>query len=359
VGTRWRSPRLLSGMIVAAALAAGVGLLTDQPAAAASTRHAELTVTGVATDECPTGGTQVFVKPGDTVVFTTSLAGMNLGALSGVKVGTLSLPSGISTSNITGFRSQLVFSGEGAHTVSLDTSYTRTFGSAGTYNFAWTAQQLDVKFTLLGLSKTATVNLSTQAPGVAASGSLSWNGQVVVSDRATQCGLSVQVPSVSVSASAAGHTVPPLQVPGPTVPTIPLPTVTLPKVSVSLPVSLPVSVPGLPLTSQPGGGSGGGSSGQGPTRGGDDGTGSSVLSGSSARSRSGQRDVLAETIDGQPVAMIVVDGKRINTARAVEPPTASGSNAAARLPVGLVFVALMMLSTGTATYSRRFVASRS
>lgn len=344
MGTRWRGPRLLGGMIVAAAVAVSVGILTDRPAAAASTRHATLAVTGLVADGCPAsvGGSQIFIKPGDTVVFNSTVAGIDLGLLGRLNS---SLPTSISTGNVTAFDSTITWAATPTSHIDLPQgkSYTRTFGSAGTYDFGWVAKSITVRVKLLGLLgiRTVMVPISQNVAGLAGEhGSLSWSGQVVVTDKATQCGVSAQVPGVSVRPSAAGHPLPPVTIPGQKLPTIPVPKLPTGKSTKTTPSGRLNYTPDGPGVKERDVQQGGGLA--------PDGDGVPI----------GDAYVVTETWNGTPQRLLVVDGHTITNVRAVEPPTASAGSAATGLPMITVFLAMLMLSTATATYSRRFIAAR-
>jgi hypothetical protein len=235
---------------VAGGAVIGATILAFQPAGAATTVNAQLSVTGVATKANILGGSAIGVHPGDSVNFKASAlptAGLeNIPVLGNVLRDLLSTALG---------QFQVVVSfgpnfPGGAQTVTLGgptkgkcaglPSKSFAFPDKGTYAFTWHVQY--VLPLLLGCAKNgigdADLNLLQKA-GVALNATNSWVGKVVVADNPPPGGISIQLPGVSVAPSIIGHQLPTLGVPGITLPTI------------------AISVPNL--TSLPGvGGSGGG-----------------------------------------------------------------------------------------------------
>ena len=251
-----RRPRLrwLLGVAGGAIIAATIMAL--QPAAAANTVNAQLSVTGVATKANILGGSDIGVHPGDTVDFKASAlptAGLeNIPALGNVLRDLLSTALG-QFQVVVNFGPN--FPG-GAQTVTLGgpktgkcaglPSKSFTFPNKGTYNFTWHVQY--VLPLLLGCAKNgigdADLNLLSKA-GVALNATNAWVGKVIVANNPPPGGISIQLPGVSVAPSIAGHQLPTIGVPG----------ITLPTIAVSVPNL--TSVPGLPGTGHSTGNNGG------------------------------------------------------------------------------------------------------
>jgi hypothetical protein len=216
---------------VAGAAIIGAILLALQPASAATTVDAQLSVTGVATKANVLGGSVVGVHPGDTVVFKASAlptAGLaNVPGLGSVLQDLLSTALGQYQVEVSFGPS---FPG-GAQTVTLGgptkgncaglPSKAFTFPDKGTYTFTWKVHY--VLPLLLGcvtnsISDTD-LNLLAKA-GVRLNASNSWVGKIVVADNPPAGGISIQLPGVSVAPSIIGHQLPTIGVPGVTLPTI-------------------------------------------------------------------------------------------------------------------------------------------
>lgn len=223
-GLRWILGAALA-ILVAAATALGLAIT---PANATSAVTATFGVTGVSQKPaCPVsiGGSAVYVKPGQELDLQTSLVGINLNLLSGLS---LSAPNSLGGT--------LVIDPPGSQkpqTYKLPDTKSITGLAAGNYPFTWTATS--------ALGVPLRLNLGALQAGA----KLVWTGTIHVTSDAADCGLSVSLPSVHVSASAPG--LPPINVgiPGVSGPTLSVPT-------------LP-SLPGLPggKQTQPGGGGGG------------------------------------------------------------------------------------------------------
>lgn len=358
----WRSSRVLGAVIAAALVAVGVAFLSDRPANAATTRHATLAVTGLVADGCPAsiGGSQIFIKPGDTVEFKATLAGINLSV-----VHVAGLPGTLTTGKVASFNTTITFADQNTrsggktvphpHPVTDTTVYRRTFPQSGVFNFGWIARSLSLLKVPL-LPNGITVPLSMNIPGiVGADSALSWGGQVVVSSKATKCGLSVQVPGVTVHPSVLGHKLPPVSLPGGTLPTVPVPSVpggSTNKAKTSKGsgstrkggyLDYTPHGPGVAASVVPKGGDAGGGGGNGGVNGapgGGDGT-----------------QVVTTEVNGKTVKLLVVNGKTVGNARTVD-LASRPTDPATKLPVVWVLAALVMLSTATATYARRFIAAK-
>jgi hypothetical protein len=230
-----RRPRLRWLVGLAGGAVVGATLLAFSPAGAASTVHAQLSLTGVATSTSVLGGSDIGVHPGDTVVFKASAvptAGLeNIPTLGSVLTDLLSTALGQ-------YQVVVSFGGSfpgGAKTVTLGgpttgkcagvASESFTFPDKGSYNFTWKVQY--VLPTLLGCVKNgvsdANLNLLEKA-GVALNATNSWVGKVVVADNPPPGGISIQLPGVSVAPSLPGvGQLPTIGVPGVTLPTIGVP----------------------------------------------------------------------------------------------------------------------------------------
>lgn len=226
-----RRPRLrwLVGLAGGAVVAATV--LALQPASAADSVDAQLSLTGVATKANILGGSEIGIHPGGTVNFKASAlptAGLeNIPKLGPVLEDLLSTALGQYQVVVTfgaGFPG-------GAQTVTLGGPKTGkcaglpaksvTFPDKGTYTFTWKVQY--VLPLLLGCAKNgvsdADLNLLAKA-GVALNARNSWVGKIVVADNPPRGGISIQLPGVSVAPSIAGHQLPTIGVPGITLPTL-------------------------------------------------------------------------------------------------------------------------------------------
>lgn len=363
----WRSRRVLGAVIAAALVAVGFAFLSDRPAAAATTRHGTLAVTGLVADGCPAsvGGSQMFIKPGDTVEFRATLAGINLDVIHNVLP---LVPATLTTNGVGSFNTTLTFADQNTtsngktvghpHAVTDTEVYRRTFPRSGVYSFGWIARSLSLLKIPILLPNGITVPFSMNIPGIVGeNSSLSWAGQVVVSSKATKCGLSVQVPGVTIHPSVLGHKLPPVSLPGGNLPTVNVPN--LPGGSKSkaktkshsgstsksggyldyTPHGSGVAASVVPKGGEGGGGDGGDGNVNGAPGGGD-GT-----------------QVVITKVNGKAVKMLVVDGKTVGRARTVD-LASKPTDPATKLPMVWVLAALVMLSTATATYARRFIAAK-
>lgn len=239
-GLRW-----LAGLVGLAM--AGAVLLVMSPADAAQ-RHvkAQLSLSGVATKDNPAGGTQVGVRPGDSVTF--SAAGVPTAGLA--KLGLNDLVSTVDNllAGAASFQVRADFSGlPGGHAntvLSGKKAVTFRFPRAGTYNFTWTVEKVTVVHQLLGGTQkhVSTINLNgneLKQAGIKLNAYDEYVGRVVAAKKPPQGGISVQLPSVHVAPSVTGvGQLPTVGVPGATPPTLNASVPNLP--------SLPVSVPNLP-----------------------------------------------------------------------------------------------------------------
>jgi hypothetical protein len=365
--SRRAGTRLLAGSLglAVAAAAAGTALLVAGPASAAPTPSyhpgsdtATFAVTGVLDHNCPVsvGGTEVWIKPGDTINFDSSAVGINVKAVDGLFTGVIGQVAGLNVSGQidAGTTHAQSFSVAGGKT----TKFTNAKNlSAGTHKLTWTATSLAV-LPLLGgilpiLGTLTNVPLSSSALGAGAS--LKWAGVIHVTDDAPQCKLSVGTPEAGVKVGPVQVTVPPLKV--------------------------DVPVPNLPTL--PGGGNGGGSNGPGGGGGGGssapgghydpppvtvpeqvmgnvggnvggvspNGGGSTQLgTGLPDRSSAANGNNDQESSDKTP-------GKS-KTTKVVGTAYTANKAPAAQLPVLLAVIAIIALSLVTATYARLYLLRR-
>jgi hypothetical protein len=192
LGLRWMAGAVGLGI---AGAAAGTAILAAAPAGAASTPTpayhagsdtATFTVTGVLDSNClvSTGGTEVWIKPGDAINFKSALAGIKLGPLS---LGT----DKVIGMNVTALIDHTKTSA--GQTVSVSAGHVTVFPktgqkalSAGAHTLAWTATSISVQAVVLGvLGPIFTVPLSSSELNSGAS--LSWSGVIHVTDDAAQC----------------------------------------------------------------------------------------------------------------------------------------------------------------------------
>jgi hypothetical protein len=171
---------------------------------------ATFSVTGVAAHNCPVsaGGSDVYVAPGQDLEVESSFTG-------------ISLLSGLIHLDLGDMRGKLVIDPKSDKPVTLSTTGTLQKVpslAGGNHPFKWTATDI------LGLPLTLTSSAAS------AGAQLSWSGTIHVTSDRTKCGVAVQLPSVSASASVSG--LPPVGI-------------GVPGVKVSVPVNVPTSLPGL------------------------------------------------------------------------------------------------------------------
>lgn len=216
--------------LAAALVAVLVALIVSSPAGAATTTvNAQLSLSGLADANNPTGGSQIGVHPGDRVSFKASAAptaGLDKLGLGGL-IGGL-LDSGAK------FQVTADFSGlPGGHANTKlvgSTTAAFRFNSTGTYHFTWTAQKIVVG--VLGTS-IVPINLNGNQlakAGIKLNAKNQYVGSVVVATNPPKGGISVQLPSVQAAPSApvVGQ-----------LPTVSIPGVQLPTVGASVPNLLP------------------------------------------------------------------------------------------------------------------------
>jgi len=214
-----RRPRVrwLVGVAGGAALAAAL-LALNSGSAGATTDPVTATfgVTGVATDNCKvsTGGTDVYVKPGQELDVKTSIIGLTL------------LGQPLDLSKLASLDGSFVIDPQTAHPRTLAiTNQVQKITNLTTGNHAWKWTVSTVKLGVLPIP----LGLSSSA--VKAGAKLTWNGIIHVTPDAANCGIAVQLPSISASASITG--LPPVGI-------------GIPGVKISLPGNVPTSVPSLP-----------------------------------------------------------------------------------------------------------------
>jgi hypothetical protein len=231
-----RRPRLrwLVGLAGAAALSATlIGLNSGSAGATIDPVGATFGVTGVATSNCKVsvGGTDVYVKPGQELDVKTSIVGLTL----------LGLP--LDLSKLASLDGALVIDPRSDEPTKLDISnkVQKLNLPAGDHKWIWTVNTVQVG----GLK----VPLGLTSNALKLGAKLSWDGVIHVTPNAADCGIAVQLPSVSASVSVTG--LPPIGV-------------GIPGVKITLPVTVPTALPtGLPGGGGTGNGSGGDHQGSG------------------------------------------------------------------------------------------------
>jgi hypothetical protein len=190
---------------------------TDSAAAAptpsyhAGSDDATFTVLGVLDSNCliSTGGTEIWIKPGDAIKFDSSLVGLNLAGLP-VHIGAI---AGLNVNAVIdgGTDHQQSFSVAGGKTTAFPGTKWQPL-AAGDHKLAWTAT---------GVSLLTGLNLPLSVGALKSGASLSWSGVIHVTNDAPQCKLSVGTPKTQISVGPIKVTVPPINVtvPGITVPT--------------------------------------------------------------------------------------------------------------------------------------------
>lgn len=227
-GLRWVAAALSLGT---AGAAAGIAILAAAPAGAApispsyhaGSDTATFSATGVRDSNClvSTGGTEVWIKPGDKINFKSDLAGINLGPLSlGTdKVIGMNVRAAIdSTPTSPGLPASV----SAGHTTVFPKTGQKAL-STGDHRLAWTATSVSVQPVLALGVLGPVVKVPLSSPELKSGASLSWAGVIHVTNDAVQCKLSVGTPTIGVSVGPIHVTVPPISVgvPVPTVPALP------------------------------------------------------------------------------------------------------------------------------------------
>jgi hypothetical protein len=184
---------------------------------------ATFTVTGVLDSNCPVsaGGTEIWIKPGDEIDFTSALAGVDvgralagqpagggLGGVVGGVVGGLLTPSQVAGLDV---RATLDPGTAQARPVHVTGGRTTTYPSgrqpplaAGDHSIRWTATGLALAPSL-GLPA-----IPLSAAALRSGASLTWSGVIHVSDSAARCRLGAGVPRIGVHAGPVQATLPPV-----------------------------------------------------------------------------------------------------------------------------------------------------
>ncbi|MBE7189174.1 hypothetical protein [Jatrophihabitans endophyticus] len=198
---------------------------------------AVFTVTGVEDSNClvSTGGSTIYIKPGDRIDFSSALAGVALNGLDlqGGQIAGLNVTGKIDGGAKKGGQNLSVPGGKTVKVRNL---------SKGTHTLTWTAKSVKVTVPktvktitkkVLGplgglitkiLHKTIPAHLLTiplSSSQLKSGATLSWAGKIYVTNSAAQCTISVQTPKTKISAGPIHATVPGqnVTVPGATVPT--------------------------------------------------------------------------------------------------------------------------------------------
>lgn len=227
----------LSWLIALTGVAALLALLLGPAAAgAATTDDAQLSLTGVVDSNNPAGGSQIGIRPGNSVSFTASAAptakvkslvgSIGLGGVLNSLLGAASFQVTADFSHLPGGHSGTVLSG--SKTARFAFSHT------GTYSFTYQAQKVTAGLLATSI---APINLNgnqAKQAGVELNSSNQYVGKVVVSKNPSN-GISIQLPSVQIHPKVAGRQLPKINIPGVNVPTVkvPVPNLNLPKKSSS------------------------------------------------------------------------------------------------------------------------------
>ena len=227
--SRLSSPTTWIALIAGGAVAGAIALAMSPAQAEAANTTAELTLTGLVDSNCDlsAGGTTGYVAPGGTVTIQASLAGASvtipgsglLGKATTVKLDSKQVASFVDTVTIDGHK----------HVLKTPKNKIVLKNVQGTHTLHWTANKVTLLPSLLG---GITVPLNGNNVNLKAGAKLSWDGQLKASKN-TNCGVQIQTPSIKVS--APGHTL------------------SLSGVKASLPNPLPSITKALPKPSLPGG----------------------------------------------------------------------------------------------------------
>ncbi|MDT4918270.1 MAG: hypothetical protein QOH89_2970 [Pseudonocardiales bacterium] len=224
-----RRPRMrwLVGFAGAAALSATLlGLNSGSAGAVVDPVAATFGVTGVATSNCKVsvGGTDVYVRPGQELDVKTSIVGLTL----------LGLP--LDLSKLASLNGALVIDPQADQPTKLDITnkVQKLTLPAGNHKWTWTVNTVKIG--------ALPVPLGLTSNALKLGAKLTWDGTIHVTTDAADCGLGVQLPSISASVSVTG--LPPIAI-------------GIPGVKVTLPVNVPTV--GVPTLGKPGDGNGGSS----------------------------------------------------------------------------------------------------
>jgi len=257
---RATSPRRTTSwvaLLVALICSAAAAVLLTTPAQASSTVEVQLTLSGVASPDNPTGGSRVGVHPGDSVVLhasaipTAGAPGGLSGALSGLVAGVAGLQVKILNGNLPGVHYPFTL-GKVANCGGAASLPLRSLAK-GTYSFSYVVEKVSVLTSLLG--KVTGCDKNTVTPTHDQLGTLTkdnvkvtdnavYSGSIVVATNPPGGQIGIQLPKQSISVKAGPvHT-----------------SVNLPGANVGVPNPVPGITSNLPKPpGLPGGTSGGGS----------------------------------------------------------------------------------------------------
>jgi hypothetical protein len=233
---------LAAGATSLALVPAGSANAAQKPTPSYTAGHdnATFTATGVLDGNClvSTGGTSIYIKPGDKIKFGSSLVGISVSnAVAGKTLGGL-LNGLLQPSQVAGLdvTAKIDAGKSTAKTITVAGGKTTVVGglAKGNHKITWTATGL----ALLPALNLPPVALSSD--DLKSGAKLSWTGVIHVTTGAPQCTVTVATPKVGVSVGPIKVTVPPIKV---TVPGVKLPT-SLP----SLPNLLPSKSGSAPST---------------------------------------------------------------------------------------------------------------
>jgi hypothetical protein len=289
---------------------------------------ATFAVTGVLDSNClvSTGGTEIWIKPGDVINFESSLVGINVAGLP-LHVGQLA-GLNVSATIDAGTTSAQTVTVAGAATTSFPPSPGHAL-AAGDHSVTWTATGVP----LVG----GLVVLPLSSAALQSGASLTWNGVIHVSADAAQCKIGVGTPQVGISVGPVKVTVPPIDVSVPTtIPTIPIVGGLLPGASSSA-AAPGLSGPGIDYTDP----------------------GQQVPDGVVPRSGGQLSQGAGAGVNGRNAAVDATGGRDPARAAAVRAPAATTVALSARgapgpqYPVVLAIAAIVALAVVSATFARR------
>lgn len=219
--TRRRGWRWLAG--VTGLAVAGAAVLTMSPAHATpdpnpnyhpGSDKATFTATGVLDSNClvSTGGTEVWIKPGDSIDFDSALAGISIATL------------GLTTKQIAGLNVDAKIDGKVVVDVAAGKDTPVANLAAGDHALTWSVKSIALLPGVLG-ALLPPVPVSSAA--LQSGASLNWSGIIHVTDSAPTCKLAVTAPTGTISIG-------PVKVPLPTV-SVAVPEPTLPDLGGLLP----------------------------------------------------------------------------------------------------------------------------
>lgn len=228
---RWRLP--LAACLAGSALLAAVA---GAPAGANAADPVVVTmgVTGATSSNCGAlslGGSDVWVNPGDTLAFKTTVAGVNL---LGLKLGLVNISA---VANLGGL---LTIDQSTRYRIDASKTTTVTPLSTGNHGFTFAFDEV----TLLSLVRLPLSRLLPAGP-LNAGVTLNYSGTIHVTADPTQCGVAVQLPGPGVSVSATP--LPPIDVS-----VSPIPVTVVPSIKTLLPSTRPASTPGTSSTAPSG-----------------------------------------------------------------------------------------------------------